>query len=596
MRDQLTKPVLLRTAVEKYRAVANQLRPIWIKRTHIQAAAENHARDLLSVIDEFKNLGFDHTADTNRDAFFGRVTMLAQQGLIGHFFQQLATLECVGVLDSLRYDPAVLRSTLRQCYDRFFIFWRKAVTALHGQNTFTFEDQKYWCWLDSRSPGPDGKPKPPVSGNARYAHVLVDEFQDIGPLDLALVRTIVERHRATLTIVGDDDQAIFEWRGATPEYILKPNEYFDKKFETHILAVNYRSPQNIVDHSQSLIRENKNRVQKEVTATANAPMAQIEIRRSDPIGSRIRLVSELAHGAPDGSVAVIGRLRGQLLPYLVYYASDGGPVRTATDLDPFAGSAFDNLVALLEIWGSRQQKQRQSRVIDDAVKVCDLIKKRPFSKKDDSNVRRYLRSLRSRTCAEALDAIGTYDGPPLSGRKHDYLARVGSEFVAASTASDAVALVGDQFTGLKFDYERAEDDVWYTNPPLAQVAEMAGSEGMSVGVLIDRLQAAKDRLQHWRGFEDDSESIVDDDRPLHLMTATRSKGKEFDTVVLLDCVEGVWPYRAAETTAETEAERRLFYVAFTRAKKRLVLLASEDAPLSPFIAELGLPPEVLAGE
>ncbi len=54
---------------------------------------------------------------------------------------------------------------------------------------------------------------------------MVDEFQDINPLDIALIKGIAQRHRATLTIVGDDDQAIFEWRGATPEYILHPEQY-----------------------------------------------------------------------------------------------------------------------------------------------------------------------------------------------------------------------------------------------------------------------------------------------------------------------------------------------------------------------------------
>ena len=79
------------------------------------------------------------------------------------------------------------------------------------------------------------------------------------------------------------------------------------------------------------------------------------------------------------------------------------------------------------------------------------------------------------------------------------------------------------------------------------------------------------------------------------MTAPRAKGKEFDTVVLLDCVDGLWPHKA-ETVAEIEQERRLFYVAFTRARKRVVLLVPDGARPSPFIGELGLPPEVLAGE
>jgi DNA helicase-2/ATP-dependent DNA helicase PcrA len=77
------------------------------------------------------------------------------------------------------------------------------------------------------------------------------------------------------------------------------------------------------------------------------------------------------------------------------------------------------------------------------------------------------------------------------------------------------------------------------------------------------------------------------------MTALRAKGKEFDTVILLDVNDGIWPNRNARTPAQKEAERRVFYVAFTRARKRLVMLVSsrlgnKAAIPSPFIFELGL--------
>ena len=72
------------------------------------------------------------------------------------------------------------------------------------------------------------------------------------------------------------------------------------------------------------------------------------------------------------------------------------------------------------------------------------------------------------------------------------------------------------------------------------------------------------------------------------MTATRAKGKEFDTVIILDVVETVWPHKRAQTKADVEAERRLFYVAFTRAKRRVILLTVESAPPSRFIEEMGL--------
>lgn len=594
LRSNLKHTTLLSKPAQRHFAVWNQLRPTWKNRSHLSDAINrnrNRTRPLMYAIDQLKNLGFDHTTDTNFERFRTKLDALQDQGLSPHISRHLAALTKMSILDPPKNDGDDFRpSRLKEYYDRFFTFWRDSVARMHEETTFTFEDQKYWCWLDLRSPGPDGRTKPPVSGAARYSHVLVDEFQDISPLDVLLVRTIVGRHKATLTIAGDDDQAIFEWRGATPTYILDPEAYFGKKFQTHVLAVNYRSPQNIVEFSQNLIEHNGNREPKRVAAAPGASTARIEVLRSDPIGGRLRLVSDLARDAGGGSVGVIGRVRSQLIPYEVYYASDGGPIRTATDLDVFASGAFDDLMKLLEIWDGGQDRQRPVRATEDALAVCNLIKRFPLRKADQENLRHHLKNGKHTSCAEAIAAVGAYSGAPLSGKTHDQLCEIGTDFIEAGSVSEAIIAVNDQFRGLRFDFEKAEDDIWFTDPPLKQLANMASDENLSAEVLITRLEAAKDRLQHWKGFEDETEVEEEgDDRPLHLMTATRAKGKEFDTVVVLDCIDGLWPHKHAKTAAEREAERRLFYVAFTRARKRLVLLAGEDAPLSPFIAELGLP-------
>ena len=77
------------------------------------------------------------------------------------------------------------------------------------------------------------------------------------------------------------------------------------------------------------------------------------------------------------------------------------------------------------------------------------------------------------------------------------------------------------------------------------------------------------------------------------MTALRAKGKEFDTVIILDANKDIWPSKLAQTDAELESERRVFYVAMTRARKRLVFMVDEkikDQPAahSPYLSEMGL--------
>ena len=254
---------------------------------------------------------------------------------------------------------------------------------------------------------------------------MVDEFQDINPLDLALIKAIVERNKATLTIVGDDDQAIFEWRGATPEYILHPEEYFGASFTDYQLQINYRSPSNIVSLSQRLIANNENRVSKQVSATNDADVAEIAIKKTDSINERLALVTDVVRNTEyPGKVAVISRFRRQLIPYQIYFAYDGAPFNTAVDLDVFSSNAFDDLIRLLEIWERSQDNRRPAQIMDDTIAICNLIRRRPLGKKNRDDLSRYLRNATpksvavSRSCNQGLRWAKTQRQNPHPATRH----------------------------------------------------------------------------------------------------------------------------------------------------------------------------------
>ena len=233
LRSEIQHHQLLSSRKDRHFAMRNQLRPVWSKHDNIANAITgrgNHGRRLMAVIDELKALGFDHTTDTNLEKFNKRLDSLCRQRLWPQVEEQVHSLKQSGILEA---EVDLKKPSGRKAFYRwFFRFWREAVKRLHEESTFTFEDQKYWCWLNLRSPGFDGKRKPPVTGAARFAHVLIDEFQDTNPLDRMLIKTIAESHRASVTIVDDDDQAIFEWRDATLEYILHLDDHFENKFQT----------------------------------------------------------------------------------------------------------------------------------------------------------------------------------------------------------------------------------------------------------------------------------------------------------------------------------------------------------------------------
>ena len=147
---------------------------------------------------------------------------------------------------------------------------------------------------------------------------MVDEFQDINPVDLFFRSALRERHQATLTLVGDDDQTIFEWRGATPKYILDPGQYIldcgeKLEFQTYVLSRNYRSPSNIVDMSQRLIAHNKERVTKQVVPV-NTNYAKIDIVTTDSYDEVAAMVENDLKDPKMNRVAIISRKKSHLIP------------------------------------------------------------------------------------------------------------------------------------------------------------------------------------------------------------------------------------------------------------------------------------------
>lgn len=223
VRSVAFSPKLVTGKTDYHFAMRNQLQPIWKEHERVKAAIERNAnttpRKLMNLMDAFKSVGFDHLRHTNYEGFAGRMEELRSQGLGPRLEEILEELANLGVLGSTinRTGEEQARTGDREVYNAFYRFWRDATRHLIESATFTLEDQKYVAYLDERQKLEEGKY---LAGVTRYDHILVDKFQDINPLDLTLLKAIAERNRATITVAGDDDQAIFEWRGATPEYIL----------------------------------------------------------------------------------------------------------------------------------------------------------------------------------------------------------------------------------------------------------------------------------------------------------------------------------------------------------------------------------------
>lgn len=587
-------PKLITSRSDFHFTMRNQLQPVWRNHELVKSAIQssnrwksaNAPRNLMDMIDALKTLGFDHKRHSSLAGFHSHWKALENQGLGWRLEQQIDQL--------IRFDVITESATsAKGFYCAFYQFWVEATARLIEEATFTLEDQKYFAYQHEQTKVDN---RGFLSGAAAYDHVLVDEFQDINPLDLALVRAMVNRRRATLTIAGDDDQAIFEWRGATPEYILEPDKYFGRQFETHKLVTNYRSPSNIVDRSQSLIKRNTRRVPKSTNAYASTA-AQIDILGLETLSEALDFVdkavgSAISHGTSPSRIALIGRKRSQIIPYQVYFASKDIPFCAAEDLQVFLSATFERLIRLLAIKEDADRRRSSSAVVKEILFFCDYVKRYPLNKKTKQALRTFLQAGRPRTIRDGINVLQLYRGE-LKGKNEDgetslEVAEAILDFINAETVTDSLLSLSRGFEGFQYDFVKSEEDIFFADPPFFHLAEYARQYEDNFASFVDDIEAAKDTLVYTPPFEDDADGTDLSKRPVHLMTALRAKGKEFDKVILLDVQDQIWPNRNARTKQELESERRVFYVAFTRAREQVTMLLQKGAVPSPYIQELGL--------
>ncbi|MCX7719065.1 MAG: ATP-dependent helicase [Candidatus Sumerlaeaceae bacterium] len=601
LKNRMHNPRLVTTSQDRYFTMTNLLQPVWQGHTKVkEAMTDNHrkqraARQLMDLMDIIKGLGYRHDLHREYNAYEKHTEWLATHGMGKHVVSMLKQLDDLEIVDLQASKPA----PVRQAFNNFHGFWCDAITRMYESAMLTLEDQKYWACIDLENAAAGRRF---TTGMHRYHHILVDEFQDINTLDLNLLKAIAAVNRCDLTIVGDDDQAIYEWRGATPEFILTPDKHISPGYVSHILEVNYRSPRNVVELSQRLIKHNKRRVHKSVVPVSMSN-AQIEVLLMPTLEESVEycrtLVKQLLEDENIQNIALIGRKRSQIIPYQIVFASDDVPFYAAEDLHVLLSDAFDDLKQMLLLKAKADQPLPFGPdPVESLLKICDKVKRYPLNKSDRGKLKAHLLAARPRTLKDAVEHLYTYTGPLKGENVGGAMARIFYVAVrtvlAAKSVADSIRAISQHFEGLQKDYGKSLDDVFYTDPPFLYLSEYAERYGEDFAAFYQDIEKAIATLARIPPAEDD-EQVEDDSwkRPLHLMTALRAKGKEFDAVILLDVNAGIWPSKLAETEEDLEAERRLFYVAFTRARKRITLLVDERvlgehmAP-SPYIQEMGL--------
>ena len=567
---------------QKVAIITHDLNSVCNKYPLINAAIETknkrtaNAAILMDTMDAYKSLGFTHKMKVSQ--YRAHKKYLKEIGLDEIHTEYLIELN--------KIIPAGTKASAEDLETEFFKFFKEAVPAVKANNRFTLEDQKYWTRINFEE---QTELKHYPSGVARYTHIIVDEFQDVNPLDMALIKAACLYHGhgkpLPLCIVGDDDQAIFGWRGTTPKYILDPEKYFGVKFETCVLQTVYRSPKEIVELSNKLLSYNKQRVPKEIKSLAKGK-ATIKLIDDKQSVSTIDATMKLTHKLLEKgckNVALISRRQISLFPYQVLFSAENTPYHVAVDLDIFEGEATQSLVEIMRII-YRAKINDCDDPVEAILTIADKIDRFKISSQEKEKIASYLEDNNTGSFNDVLEALNNYPRPIKSMEPNEVYILI-RKMVDSKSVSDFMGIAIEELRGLDKDYLKAEDDLHYKSPQFFRLADLSQKYGNDYRRFIIDIEKAKKAGERSRRRDSDDSSQGYKERTntqIHLLTATRAKGLEFDAVIILDADDNEWPNRLS---GDIEEERRLFHVAMSRAKKYLYFVTDSNKLWSRFLLE-----------
>ena len=411
----------------------------------------------------------------------------------------------------------------------------------------------------------------------KYKFILVDEFQDVNQAQFACLQILAEKHQ-NLFVVGDDDQSIYAFRGARPDFLLHfPTLYPAAKKVT--LNTNYRSTERIVNLAERVIGNNEVRFVKNMKGIGEAGdkvtffLVEDAAKEAAHIAEKIgRLLDE---GVPLTEIAVIYRTNLQGGAFARELYKRGIPY----DLRDNSGNVYEHwvakdLLAYLLLAENEESDSALRRILNKPKRyigkdllaeaeampytllrsffVCPSLK--GWQEENLENLRIDLNQIRKRTPYDALKYIRKVIG------YDEYL----EEFAAYRRTSAQVL-------------QEIADEIMETAKDCADVRSFREQ--------LERLSLQMKEQSRKKGQKRNG---------VALMTMHGAKGLEFRAVFLPSLVEGIVPHeKGMDTVAE---ERRLFYVAMTRASEKLCLSAilqryEKERKPSRFLAEMGLDAE-----
>lgn len=402
-----------------------------------------------------------------------------------------------------------------------------------------------------------------------YKYILVDEYQDTNQVQYKLISLLSEKHK-NICVVGDDDQSIYKFRGATIENILSFEEQFDNA-KVIRLEQNYRSTQNILTVANELIKNNQQRKGKSLW-TSNGDGSKVSIYKAANESGEARFISDkILDGIKNeykyNDFAVLYRMNAQSNIIEQSLIASGIPYKIIGGLKFYDRKEIKDIIAYLSVINNPADLLRLKRIINEPKRGIGSA---------TVTVLEQITSDLGITPLEALREASNF--APLA-KKSKPLTDVAKMFDSLSKIAEEKPL--DEFL-----------DVLLDKTGYLKYMKDLGDEGIERLQNINELKSSM--INYYKNAEEpslsgfleevalytDMDNLDEEADYVILMTMHAAKGLEFPNVFVVGMEENIFPSaRSMESEADIEEERRLAYVAITRAKKNLYLSHSVERML-----------------
>jgi len=409
----------------------------------------------------------------------------------------------------------------------------------------------------------------------RFRYILVDEYQDTNHSQYLIVKALSDRYQ-NICVVGDDAQSIYSFRGANISNILN----FQRDYENvavYRLEQNYRSTKNIVNAANSVIANNKNQLEK-VVWTANDEGAKIKIHRSVTDAEEGRYVAssifetKMQTQRYNGDFAVLYRTNSQSRAIEDALRKRDIPYRIYGGLSFYQRKEIKDVLAYLRLIINPKDEEALKRVINFPTRGIGQTTVDRLS----VAANHYNRSI-----FEVMENLDKIDLKINSGTKRklgDFVAMIKS-FQITNQSADAFVLAEHvaKKTGILLEFKK--------DGTPEGIARMENIEELLNGIkdFVEGQQELADAKGDLAEFLEDVALATDmdkdtgDDDRVALMTIHLAKGLEFPQVYVVGMEEDLFPSAMSmNTRSELEEERRLFYVALTRAENQAYLTYTQN--------------------